>query len=86
VVAEEEVLSLKDLLLRIRKDEQRIFVRAQISGHWQSVALANLPDELWAEHVARFIALRLLDGSVPVRVKTEGAEATSEGESFEAGA
>jgi hypothetical protein len=72
----DEVLSLRDLLLYIRTHEERIFVRTQITeGVWQDAPLTDLPDELWAEHVARFIVLWLLEGAVPVRARTDAESA-----------
>jgi hypothetical protein len=84
----EEVLSLRDLLLYLRQHEQRIFVRVCREGVWKNASLTDLPDELWAEHMARFIALWLLEGSVPRRMRTEAEQdAGSEGDTFfEAGA
>jgi hypothetical protein len=76
-----EVRSLQDLLLYLRKHAAHIFVRVKIEGHWQNASLADLSDELWAEHVTGFIVAWFTGGFVPAP-----EQAASEGESFEAGA
>jgi hypothetical protein len=95
------VAELKDLLLCIRKHGAQIFIRVELDGQWQRASLADLPDELWAKHVARFIIVHQLmrgsphassaaafeEGTAPVRMKTEAEQdAASEGDVFETGA
>ena len=57
--------SLEDWLWYVRRYEDGIFVREQIDGTWQSVALSALPPERWAYHVARWMDRCM----VPCRVR-----------------
>lgn len=61
----EEPRTLRDWLWRLKRHERRIFVCRKAGDRWVNVALADLPPDEWATHVARW----LTDGSIPVRVR-----------------
>lgn len=67
--------ALDEWLWYVRRYEATIYVREQIDGKWQSVALSTLPPERWAHHVARWLD----KGMVPCRVRE-----TEEGKDGEA--
>lgn len=67
--------TLQEWLERLHRHQAGIFVREKGSdGRFGPVALADLPSDLWAKHVARWLE----DGAIPVRVRTpdEVAKAT----------
>ncbi len=72
----EDVKTLVDLLLYCRVHAKQIYVRAHLGGDLKSWALAELPDDVWADAMAGFATKFILRGFVPHRVLTP--EETSE--------
>lgn len=61
----EEPKTLEEWLWRLKRYDKGIFVREQLAGKFQNVALADLPPDRWAFHVARWLE----QGMLPVRVR-----------------
>lgn len=59
--------NFEELLWYIRRYEDGIFVREQIDGKWDSVALSALSPKRWAYYLDQW----LTDGHIPVRVKED---------------
>lgn len=58
-------MTLAEWLARVREHDERIFIREEVDGKFESVALASLSPERWGHHVARM----LQEGILPVYLK-----------------
>ena len=52
---DKELERIKGVLVRSIEQVDSIFVREEVNGKWEAVALGTLPVERWAHHVAGFI-------------------------------
>lgn len=57
----EQIHNIEDLAQYIRENLERIFVREQIDGKWDSYSLKQLPHKLRNNHIQRF----LNEGRIP---------------------
>jgi hypothetical protein len=80
----DKISSLEMFLVYLRRSEAAILVREPIEGQWQSVALIDLPPDLWAKHVLRFLLQFLGSGKVPLCTVIDETKAADE--RFEPGA
>lgn len=61
----EEPKTLTEWLWRLKRYEKGIFVRELVGEKWMNMALADLPPDRWAFHVARWLE----QGVLPVRIR-----------------
>lgn len=61
----DEPKTVVEWLWYVKRYDKGIFVREQVKSKWRNVALADLPPDRWAFHVARW----LNENALPCRVK-----------------